>query len=132
TGSSPRNSVAAISALDIPRASSRRTSTSRSVSTASLLASVAAGRARANCSISRRVTVGAGRAPPPAQHGPPARVGGGRPRQGELLDQPPRDRRGEQGLALGRHPDRSDQVLRGAVLEQESAGALPGGVETEL
>jgi hypothetical protein len=46
-----------------------------------------------------------------------------RRRRGELLDQPLRDRRGEQRLALSDDADARRELLRRDVLEQEAAGA---------
>jgi hypothetical protein len=53
--------------------------------------------------------------------GDPARLGPA----GELGDQPPGHRRGEQGVAGRNHPDGGQQVGRGRVLEQEPAGPGP-------
>ena len=44
---------------------------------------------------------------------------------GEVGDQPPGHRRGEQRVAGGHHADRVDQFGGGGVLEQEAAGAGP-------
>lgn len=41
---------------------------------------------------------------------------------GELVEQPPGDRRGHHRVALGDHPDRGQQLLRRHVLQQETAG----------
>ena len=49
---------------------------------------------------------------------------GGRP-AGEVGDQPPGHRGGEQGVAGGHHADRVYQFGGGGVLEQEAAGAGP-------
>ena len=46
-----------------------------------------------------------------------------RTRVRELLDDPPRDRRREQRVAVGHDPDRVDELLGRRVLDQEAAGA---------
>jgi cytochrome P450 len=53
------------------------------------------------------------------------RGGDGQRLAGEVGDQPPGDRRGEQRVARGDDLDRVDEFGGGGVLEQESAGACP-------